>query len=430
MGIRADLAELLALGILDRETAEKIEAFYKNRQQRSPSRLLVAFAVLGATLVGLGIILILAHNWDQFSRSFKTLLSFLPLLMGQGLCGYALLKKQGQVAWREGSATFLFFSVGASIALVSQVYHLPGGTGPFLLTWMLLCLPLFYLMRSSMASLLYLGGITYFVAHQGYGMFADVSPSPYLYWLLLLMAFPYYFRLYKHMPNSNFSTFHSWAIPLSLTLALGTVIKTYEELLFVAYFGLFAIFYLTGKQADTSGQKGWKVSFAAIGSFGTVVLLLVLSFSWFWEDLQRNPPLFEGVGTAPDLWVAALLIVAASVLLLRQGAVAALLRGNPLHYTFLLFLPIFILGAQVAWAAVVMVNMLLLGIGVYTILKGTKQQDLGTLNYGLLMVTALVVCRFFDTNMSYVVRGILFLVVGVGFFAANYFMITKQRRNG
>jgi len=68
-------------------------------------------------------------------------------------------------------------------------------------------------------------------------------------------------------------------------------------------------------------------------------------------------------------------------------------------------------------------------IGLLTIRNGARQHHLGILNYGLLMITALVVCRFFDTNLSFVVRGILFVSVGAGFFGANYWMLKRRKAN-
>ena len=61
--------------------------------------------------------------------------------------------------------------------------------------------------------------------------------------------------------------------------------------------------------------------------------------------------------------------------------------------------------------------------------KGVDEDSLLILNYGLLVITALVICRFFDTNLSFVLRGLLFIVVGAGFFAANYLLIRKRKAN-
>jgi len=52
------------------------------------------------------------------------------------------------------------------------------------------------------------------------------------------------------------------------------------------------------------------------------------------------------------------------------------------------------------------------------------------LNYGLLVIAALVICRYFDTDLSFVVKGLLFLVVGLGFFFANYRLIKSRREDG
>ncbi len=106
--IKRDLQELLTAGVISEETSQKISKYYLSRKEVSPNRLFMIFGVLGSLLVGLGIILILAHNWDEFSRSTKTIWAFIPLVIGQLGVGYTLLKKKGR-AWKESTATFLFF---------------------------------------------------------------------------------------------------------------------------------------------------------------------------------------------------------------------------------------------------------------------------------------------------------------------------------
>ena len=160
MKIQKELIELVEAGVISQSTADDISDYYKSRRGSSKSRLLIIFGVLGAMLVGLGIILILAHNWDDLSRASKTVIAFIPLIAGQLICAYTLWKQSESTAWREGATTFLVFAVGASISLVSQIYNIPGDLGSFFLTWSLLCLPLIYVMKSSTASLLYLIGIT------------------------------------------------------------------------------------------------------------------------------------------------------------------------------------------------------------------------------------------------------------------------------
>ena len=54
--ILKELEVLLAEGILTPETATHIRQYYKQKEDSAPNRLLIVFGVLGAILVGLGLI--------------------------------------------------------------------------------------------------------------------------------------------------------------------------------------------------------------------------------------------------------------------------------------------------------------------------------------------------------------------------------------
>src|SRR5438105_836562 len=121
-----ELEELSKEGIINDETADAIRAYYKSKGGNSHNRLFTVFSILGAILVGLGLILIIAHNWDELSKPTKVFFSFLPLLTGQLFCWFSLTKKSESQGWKEGSTAFLFFAVGACISLISQVYNIHG----------------------------------------------------------------------------------------------------------------------------------------------------------------------------------------------------------------------------------------------------------------------------------------------------------------
>ena len=53
-----------------------------------------------------------------------------------------------------------------------------------------------------------------------------------------------------------------------------------------------------------------------LGSLGTVILLLILSFDWFWNDLQRKELQFSELLVTPEFIVTFLLAVGAKFLLL------------------------------------------------------------------------------------------------------------------
>lgn len=425
MSLLKDLSELVDSDVISRETADRIQDYYETTKGTSTNRLFIVFGILGALLIGLGMISIIAHNWDELSRVTKTIFAFLPLLAGQMICGSVLIKKQDSATWRESSAVFLFFSVGATISLVSQIYNIPGNLGPFLLTWMILCLPLIYVMKSSATSLLYMAGITYFAGETGYWSYP--TSESYLYWLLLGGAMPHYYFLYKNRPESNFTLFHHWVVPISVIIALGTVANAFPELISIAYFSLFGLIYLVGSSRFFEWQKRKKNSYKILGSFGTIVLLLTLSFDWFWEDLRNTEFPFGEAVTSPEFFASAVITLSAAGLLYLQQKGKSITGIQPIAVVFILFIITFITGL-LSPVAVVLINLIIFAIGLLTIRDGARQNSLRILNYGMLIITALIVGRFFDTGINFVIRGILFVSVGASFIMANYRMLNRRKQ--
>ncbi|HUR31221.1 MAG TPA: DUF2157 domain-containing protein, partial [Saprospiraceae bacterium] len=286
MRLRKEITELLNAGVINSETADRINEYYNSKSGTPQNRLVIVFGIFGALLVSLGIILILAHNWDDLSRGVKTVIAFIPLLFGQAVCAYTLIKKKESVAWREASSAFLVISIGACISLISQIYNISGSISEFLLTWILLTLPIMYVMRSSMASLMYIAGITWYACEVGY--WGNSTHESYLYWVLLLLALPYYYLLFKKERESNFLTFHNWFIPLSVIAVLGTVAYEAEELMLIAYVSLFGVLYLIGNFPILRDGKIRNNGYLVLGSLGTVVMMLFLSFDLFWSDIRQQ----------------------------------------------------------------------------------------------------------------------------------------------
>jgi len=70
--------------VIDEKTAEKISSYYKIRQNESSgTTILTIVGSLAAILIGSGIILLFAYNWNEIPKWLRTCLSFLPLIGGQ-----------------------------------------------------------------------------------------------------------------------------------------------------------------------------------------------------------------------------------------------------------------------------------------------------------------------------------------------------------
>jgi uncharacterized membrane protein len=420
--ITRNLPELVAANVISEETAANIKAYYDGKEDRAPDKLMIIFSIFGAILIALGIILIVAHNWDDLSREIKTGFSFLPILMGQAMAIYVILKKYASVAWRESVAAFLFFAIGASISLVSQVYNIPGDISSFILTWVLLTLPLIYILRSSVVSLLYLTGITFYAVEGGY----YTEKESIVYWILLFLMLPYYLGLYRKTPNSNFVLFHHWLVPLSVIICLGIVADKHDGFMYPAYMSLFGLLYLAGKSEHLNELRRYNNSYLLYGSAGSIIILLMLSFDWFWKKMSTKT--LDGLFTSPE-FLTTILITLGAVGLLLYNFKKSIKPEFP-DFIFLLFILIFIAGLFMVSIPVIFINLLILLTGIMIIRKGARLDHLGILNYGLLIVTALVICRFFDTDLSFILRGVLFLAVGTGFFMMNYSLIKKRKSYG
>lgn len=418
MSIQNDIKELLDAGVITDDTARRIEEYYRGRPSPANNRLLAIFAVLGSVLIGLGIILILAHNWDDLSRTVKTAISFMPLVMGQAACFYTLMVRRDSMAWSEASSTFLFFGVGSCIALLAQIYNISSSGGTFILTWCLLTLPVAYIMRSSMVALLYILFATYYVV--------DTSGNL-IYFGLIAAVIPYYYLLIKRDENGNFLAFMNWVLPLSLLIGIGVIVQGRVELMVIMYLCLFALCYQFSNicllKKQTTLSNGYKI----IGLLGIAIVMLFFSFRWFWEELAGRD--FSNYDTMLTITVITVSVALTLVLFILQNRRKKPGEINPVALSGLVFSALAFGAAGVPLLSQWVSNILIFIVGMYYIRRGARNEHFGVLNYGLLLIAALIACRFFDSNLSFVLRGILFILIGIALFAVNLYMHKKRKAN-
>jgi uncharacterized membrane protein len=421
MSILSDLHELVSSNVISVETAHQISDYYKKKQSGSltgKSKQLLLFGILGAFLVGIGLLFIVANQWEELPRSVKTACAFLLLIVPQMACVYAMYKKPYKLVWLESTALILFFAVSANISLVSQIYHINGDASTFILTWMLLTVPLVYIMNSSAVSIAYLIGILSY----SFAIRADGSAlwSNHLPWLLFIVAMPHYFKLIRSSSDGPLTKLLHWVVPAVLTINLATVVHNYGELMPPVYFTLFGIFFFIGKsnyfQYRTPEQNGYRI----IGTFGSIITLITMSFKSNWENLSSESFTFDTVSVSPEFIAFALMFALAAGLLLAELKI--------MEVAWVFFLVIFLLGFFTT-ASVYLINLAVFIAGVMMIREGAGKNNLSTLNSGMMVITILLICRSFDIDLTYVIKGLMFVGVGIGFFIANWWMLKKQRKN-
>src|SRR4051794_21396988 len=242
--LQNELPALVAGGAISSENALAIERFYEGSANRGRNFGLAMLACVGSALVAAGVILLVAHNWDEFSRPLRSAFAFLPLIAAQILSGFVLSRRDESKPWRESAAIFNVAAIGTAISIVSQTYQIHGSLANFVFVWMLLSLPLIYLLRTTLGAVVYLAGgvIWLFLREKSARDF-----NPLYFWLLFLLVIPYFAMLYRRASASRETTWVAITLAAAAGVGLGfTADFTNANLGILAFAGFFAVIYICG----------------------------------------------------------------------------------------------------------------------------------------------------------------------------------------
>jgi len=426
-----ELPQWVADGILTPDAAERLRAQYGPLNPVRPARLaMIVLGIFGAVLIGAGIILVLAHNWEDLSRPVRTGLSFLPLVLAQGLAAWVRLKRSQSQAWCEGASALLFLMIGASISLVAQTYNISGDLPQFLLTWALLGLPLLYLFDALVPALFYLWGITVWA---GYLRFEHGENAG--YWALVLVMLPQLVR-WVHAGRYHIRpTLLLWALCTSISIAAGmTLSPDLPGLWILLYTGLFALMFLAGECWFRDSDGFWSRPLRHVGAAGILILSLMLTYESPWHAIELHGygryGSYESIlscQSLPGITISSFMLLAAVTLL-----VMSLRRKTPLALLFGVAPILAVIGHGLAsystegLTAAALFNLYLLVAGLWMLISGLRGGKQGQMNVGLLAVAGLMIARFFDSDLSFLVRGLVFIALGVAFLLANLLLLRRK----
>ena len=412
--------------IVSPEQAERIRALYP-AAPTAPWGMIV-FSGLGAVIVGLGIILLLAFNWDVIPKLGKLGLIFGALAGAHG----AGLWLRGQDSWRPALGevfsvlgTMLF---GAGIWLVAQIYnideHYPNGflfwgLGALALAWALDSVPQGILAVVTLT----IWGMTEclgFDRELGWSLILVIVGLAPLVWrkrsavlAAVLLAGVYALLLTNAGEWGGGSAAFAAAMSLSVLMVAAAKLRP------------------AGTEYDRLGAV-----LRFYGLAGFLVCAYLLSFRHAAAHLLRWR---EGAGAAlvplyGYRWVPlGLAVVLWGRLLMRA------LRGEPTRVAWAEWLcPIgllycHLLGAtgtrgETLFVALVF-NLVCLGIAGMWMVRGCREGGLRETVLGSLLLAAVVLARYFDLFDSLAARGLAFLVLGGLLFAEGFFY-RRRRREG
>jgi uncharacterized membrane protein len=432
--LRGELPRLVADGVINSESAAAIDRHYQGAGESASNFGVVILAAIGSALVGAGVILLIAHNWDDLPRTTRCVIAFLPLLIALGLGGFVLLRRNESAAWRESVAIIDVAAVGTAISLVSQTFQIQGSLADFLRVWLLLSIPIVYLFRTNFGALAYIIGCASWILSESFWVFK--RPDEIFFWFLLPLIIPFYATIVRQHPSGWAFRILSVALVAAGAAGLGvTVDLVQNDLGAVAFAGFFAAVYLCGmmQQGDVPQPLN---TLSVLGGLGIASTAIVLSFEGLWH-----------LG-APAAWSALSLDQAIGLIIILFFPVAALALGvwnvaRPavsISFTaacipIVAVLARFVAGMasdtrssdnSYAFAAAVLFNLYALWLGIEFLVRGIRAGSVTRANFGLLIIAALALARFFDSDLSFVARGVGFIAVGAGFLIANLLFFRRR----
>lgn len=424
-----ELPDLVKNGVLTQEAADSLKRYYAEVKITSKKWFMFMLCgLVGTILIGLGIILIFAHNWDQLSRLTRTVLSLVPLVIGQGFAFWVLVKRPKSSIFKECAATFLTLMVGSSLALVCQTYNIPGDTASFTFVWMMLIVPLVYLMQASIPAVVYCIGITIWA-----GQFWNEPLHSVFFWPLVALIIPHFIWSLRQEKYSLRAAILSFV--MMVCVYAGTQITLGNGLpltWFVIEPCLMVIFYLVGSYKFKGISTNWQLPLLRIGALGIFAHAFAFTFLSSWSSIRLWKPYSEvdifGLAALPGN-IMSLIIVSVSILMLydfvKRRQLMPVLFGS---LSLLAVVVYFITMAGVSnMLAVFIFNIYLFALSIIRIILGARSNRLDVVNTGMLMLAILILARFFDSDINFILKGVVFIAVGLGFLMANIMMLKQAR---
>lgn len=408
--------------IIDSDSAEKLKNRYSAKS--SSGTLTIIFSILGSLLIGTGIILIFAKNWYLMPRTMKVVLSILPLLAGQGLAVFTLIKKRDSLAIREGVAIFYTAGVFTAIAMIGLTFHLTYDFERYLLLCGLLTLPIVYLLDAVSPLAVYF----YAVVNWGALAMGGTPKAMTVFFFLLLfgLGLLYVFMNRKKADDIRhiYTLWISVVAGFAVTLVFAFGLKL-DENIFLLCLALFALLFAVDKNRDD-----FLLPYKPLSVLGGLVIMMILSYGWMFKTYGYDS--YRAAGTSMSPWLGAILVttMAASLLLGYKHY-----KEDKGKFLFLIAM-LSTCGLLMAWSVMltngfvytILINLITGAVGVGIIVRGVQSAELSVTNLGMLVTVGLILMRFFDQDMDVLWRGVAFLVLGGVFLFINFRMMKKRKQ--
>lgn len=408
--------------LISKEQANAILQRYSTSELSGLNLTYILLGSLATLLVGSGIVLIFAYQWEKLNDLAKGMLSIVPTVIGLLFFIFVYLRKRESITWRESASGFMMLMLAASLGLWGQTFGLFQEDQQFWLVWILLSLPLLFLMNSSMAALLYCLGI---VA----GLLQSSGDYP-LYFGALFLGYIVHFwwnlKIKSHIIRLNLL---AWALGIVFTFVWSVMMQLLAgPINLLGYSSSLGIFFILGHSKWLSKSDRidpWQL-YAILTSF---FLLIFLSLDADVEPITKQMfvEAFQESWITLSIWC----LVMLAWVVLSYVHIFRLKEATLLDLFFIVFPVLLFAHLQIQEVASPLMVVLsgsligLLGSAVF-LKKGIEENSLFYINVGMVLILAILSIRFFNTDWSDLWKGIIFMLLGLIFLGLN---IHLARRN-
>ncbi len=429
--IHGEIAAWEQAGLVSPEQAGRLRERYPEPPASNIGMIL--FASLGAVIVGLGVILLLAHNWQAIPRGGKLALILGSLLAAHGAGMWQI--RAGRRGLGEGLNLLGTMLFGAGIWLIAQIYHIDEHYPNAFLFWSLGAMGLAWALPSVPQAALACVLIPVWCGVEGFDFSRGMHAGPLILagWVATLA-----FRL-----RSAFLL--TVAIPaffLSLLFVLFNLpcpAHAHGGLIFsvLLNFGV-ALIAATYLWPRGGGFEAAPTILGFYGRFLALGLIYLLTFPHFADDVL--PSAWNQAAFSVKLYTVVFAALAAALWLKvavagRRGQTEAPPGDEwlfPLAAAWAalhLFLPV--IHAD-EWLTALPFNLILLALIVALMTRGCRQGLRGPTAVGSILLVLLMLARYFDLFESLWMRGLVFIGVGVALFVQGliYRRVRRTRLEG
>lgn len=406
------------MGLISKEQEINIQTFYKENPNypKKQDILPTILSVIGSILVGLGIILLVAKNWEIMSKPTRLIISILPFLVGFSVALW-LISKNSQRTSLQAVGIFISISILAGLSLVGQTYQIVSPSQNLYLATALLSLPFVYLIGSTIS------GIFYVILICMYTAIVPKTSHDIMFFesiFLVSLIIPYLIRMKNKLSSFEAEWLKGFIAISGIVIIFAT---TSSEIFIFEKIILYAMLLLIANDMNLYSTPFLR----NIGVFLLFLVFFLFTFDFKWESMNSAFTLDQCI-------ILVFLLLLTSVLIYKlyhehKSETYSIFITIPLLGILYNFIPYSeLLKNKFLWGF----NLSFFVISIYIFFTGYKkmvQENSGIIkaNMGLLMILLIISKWFFDMNVSFLVRGIMFIILGTSFLIFN-FVFSRQKR--